>query len=80
MKPPGSFSNMIARREMLRRCLRGGGLVGLGGVASWLAARSLRGGCTKTAPCGACPLFTGCELPKAKNQKQSAKPQLPGHV
>jgi len=79
MKLSASFNQMILRREMLRRCLRCGGLVGLTGVASWLAARSLRADCAKAGPCGNCPQFSGCELPKAKAQKPVVKPPS-GHV
>lgn len=79
MKPSDSFSNMIARREMLRRCLRWGGLAGLTAVATVLAARTARNGCVKASPCGECPLFTGCDLPKAR-QSKPAPPPPPGHV
>ena len=71
MKEPASFSNMIARREMLRRCLRGGGLASLGGLVVWLGARSIRSGCTRANPCGECPLFTDCGESKARDARES---------
>ena len=60
---------MLQRRDILRSCLRGGGLLALGGVAALLGTRTLSGSCLRTNPCGGCPLFTGCELPKAKDSK-----------
>jgi hypothetical protein len=80
MKQSDSFNSMIARREMLRRCLRGTAFAGLAGVTTWLVARSIRGGaCLKSHPCNACPLVSGCELPKAQAHKQ-AHPSPPGHA
>ncbi len=69
---------MIHRREFLRNGLRGGALALLGGAASMLAWRSSRGNCARTHPCGACPLFSGCVLPKAVDAKQPTR--KPGHV
>jgi hypothetical protein len=55
------------RREIMRMGLRGGGLSALALLASALGLRSLRNkDCRKASPCGACPLFAGCDLPKAR--------------
>lgn len=62
---------MMNRRDILRTGLRGGALLALGGMASMLGWRSLHGTCTRTNPCGACPLFDGCALPKAWDAKQT---------
>ncbi len=78
MKHSKSFNDVIARREMLRRCLRGGGLAAVGGLAAWLAARSLRAGCLRANPCGDCPWFSGCDLPKAREAKSPSNPRS-GH-
>jgi hypothetical protein len=58
---------MNHRRDILRGCLRCGGLLALGGVASALGWRGLHGKCLRTGPCGGCPLFSDCGLTKAKN-------------
>jgi hypothetical protein len=55
---------MENRREVLRTGLRCGGVLALGGIATLLGWRSVRGDCVKSSPCGACPLFSGCNLPK----------------
>ena len=68
-------SAMKSRREILLNCARGGGLLALGGVAAVLGWRSLHGTCLRSHPCGACPLFTGCELPKALENR----PPTPAH-
>lgn len=62
----------LTRREMVRRSLRYGGLGAVGGLAAWLGARSLQGDCRTRGPCGGCPLFDGCALPKAESAKQTA--------
>lgn len=71
MNPLQSNSSMIPRRDFLRDCLRGGGLLALGGAATALAWRSLHGPCPRANPCGDCPEFTGCELPKARDAKNT---------
>ena len=69
---------MKNRREILRGGLRFGGFAAIGGVVSVLGWRNLRGDCTKTTPCGGCPLFSMCDLPKAR---ETVKPATkPGHV
>ncbi|MCX6867282.1 MAG: hypothetical protein NTV46_13870 [Verrucomicrobia bacterium] len=60
---------MHHRRNILLGGLRCGGLLALGGVASLLGWRSLHGTCLRNDPCGACPLFTACGLPKALDAK-----------
>ena len=60
---------MLPRRDILRTCLRGGGLLALGGIAAALGWRNPRGTCPRTDPCGGCPLFDGCGLPKARDAK-----------
>jgi len=60
---------MNHRRDILRGCLRCGGLLALGGVASALGWRDLHGKCLRTGPCGGCPLFSGCGLPQALDAK-----------
>jgi len=79
MKTPESNFPMMHRREMLRACLRGGGLLALGGVASLLGWRSLHGKCVKNNPCGACPLLTDCDLPKANEAKTKSQPPSSDH-
>jgi len=69
---------MIKRREILRSCLRGGSLVLLGGIVSLLGLRGTRGNCLRAHPCGNCPLFSGCDLPKAIDSKNTSRD--PGHV
>lgn len=64
---------MKHRRVILRDGLRCGGLLALGGIASALGWRSLNGTCLRGSPCGACPLFTGCDLPKANEVKRQEK-------
>jgi hypothetical protein len=63
---------MLPRRDILRTCLRGGGLLALGGIAAALGWRNPRGTCPRTNPCGGCPLFDGCGLPKAMLSKSPA--------
>ena len=60
---------MHHRRDILRGCLRGGGLLALCGIASLLGWRSLHGRCLPGDPCGACPWFSACGLPKALEAK-----------
>ncbi|MEI7908457.1 MAG: hypothetical protein WCK77_02360 [Verrucomicrobiota bacterium] len=74
MNTPESTSAMIQRRDILRGCLRCGGLLALGGVAASLGWHSLHGECQRTNPCGGCPLFDGCGLPKARDVKSQASP------
>ena len=69
---------MINRRELLRSCLRGGGLVLLGGIACVLGWRGTRGDCPRPHTCGGCPLFSGCDLQKAIDTKNSTRKS--GHV
>ena len=68
---------MNHRRDILRGCLRCGGLLALGGVASALGWRSLHGNCQQSAPCGTCPLFSACELPQALDAKNLKPPGTP---
>lgn len=70
MKTPESKPHMIHRREFLRGWLRCGGLLALGGVATVLGWRGSHGKCVRTNPCGGCPLFSGCDLPKANEAKK----------
>ncbi len=70
---------MNHRRDFLRGCLRGGGLLALGTVATALGWRSMHGRCQRANPCGDCPEFTGCELPKARDAK-SNHPTRSSHV
>lgn len=79
MNRPQSNSTMIHRRDFLRGCLRGGGLLALGGAATALGWRSLHRPCPRANPCGDCPEFTGCELPKARDAK-STQPARSNHV
>jgi hypothetical protein len=65
----------FTRREMVRRSLRYGGLGAIGGIAAWLGARSLQGECRTRGPCGGCPLFDGCALPKAESAKHAGIPR-----
>ncbi|MCX6874781.1 MAG: hypothetical protein NTW21_13380 [Verrucomicrobia bacterium] len=62
---------MQNRRDILRGCLRGGGLLALAGLASALGWRSLHGKCLRADPCGGCPGFSGCGLPKAMQSKRA---------
>jgi hypothetical protein len=61
---------MRHRRVFLRDCVRCGGLLAIGGTASALGWRTFNGSCLRSNPCGACPLFTGCDLPKAIDVKR----------
>ena len=65
---------MQTRREILLTCARSGGLLALGGAAAMLGWRSLRGACHRSQPCGGCPLFSGCELPKTLENRPPASP------
>ncbi len=78
MSTPESNLPMINRRQILRSCLRGIGLVLLGGIATILGWRGTSSNCLRAHPCGACPLFSGCELPKAIDSKNTTR--KPGHV
>ena len=69
MNDSHGMSAMNNRRDILRGCLRCGGLFVVGGVAAALAWRGPHGNCLRSDPCGACPLFTGCGLPKAHDAK-----------
>ena len=70
------MNSFLTRREIIRRSLRFGGLGAIGGEAALLAARSRD--CTTTGPCGGCPLFKDCALPKAESAKQAhAEPEYP---
>jgi hypothetical protein len=64
---------MKSRRQFLLNCARGGGLLALGAMAIRLGSRSFDGTCVRSNPCGGCPLFTGCVLPKAA----AARPPVP---
>ena len=77
MKPPESTSGMNHRRDILRGCLRCGGLLAIGGVASALGWRSLHGNCQQTAPCGVCPLLSACDLPQARDARNLPAPVTP---
>jgi hypothetical protein len=61
----------VSRRNLLRACLRGGGLAALGGVAALLGWRATRDGCQRSHPCAACPLWSGCGLPPAETARKS---------
>ena len=74
MTPAESIPRMNHRRDLLRGCLRCGGLLALGGVASALGWRGSYGKCLRTDPCGGCPMFSACGLPKALETKN---PPLP---
>ena len=54
---------MTHRRDILRGCLRCGGLLALGGIAASLGWHCLNGSCQRTNPCGGCPLFDACGVP-----------------
>ncbi len=71
MKTPANKSHMIQRREFLRSWMRCGGLLALGGVATLLGWRGAHGKCVRSNPCGGCPLFSGCDLPKANEAKKN---------
>jgi hypothetical protein len=71
MKTPHHNPVMNQRREVLRASLRFGGLMIVGGIATALGWRSARKPCVRPNPCGACPLFSGCDLPKAVEAKES---------
>ncbi len=71
--------HMPDRRKFFHDCLRYGGLLSIGGVASVLGWRSLHGDCVRTNPCGACPLLSGCDLPKAVDSKKSTQNPAPDH-
>ena len=62
---------MPTRRTFLNTSLRWGGLGTLAGLAAILAHRSFSRSCTNSGPCGGCPQFSGCGLPKAESAKQS---------
>ena len=79
---------MTHRRDILRSCLRYGGVLALGGIAASLGWRGRHGQCQHPSPCGGCPMFGDCALPKALDTKGqlppapkpgAAKPTL-GHV
>lgn len=88
MIPHESIATMIHRRDILRGCLRCGGLLALGGIAASLGWHSQHSHCQRTSPCGGCPLFGGCGLPKALESKSQSAPDArtgaakptPGHV
>lgn len=67
------------RREFFARYARWGGLAALGAVAARLAWNG-RGTCDRPDPCGACPLLSGCSLPKARATQTDApgKPSIDG--
>ena len=71
---------MKQRREILRDGLRWGALLTVGGAASLLGWRSLRGDCAKAHPCGGCPLFSGCDLSKALETKKPSDQPAANHV
>jgi hypothetical protein len=62
------------RREILLGCLRCGGLLALGGLATALGWRSLHGHCLRAHPCAGCPVYAGCDLPKAREAKTMTAP------
>ena len=80
MKPHQSTAVMHHRRDILSCGLRCAGVLALGGVATALGWRSLGSPCSRANPCGDCPEFSGCELPKAAQAKSSAsvRPAAPG--
>jgi hypothetical protein len=65
---------MHQRRDILRGCLRCGGLLALGGIATTLGGRARRNECPRGNPCGGCPGFAGCGLPKALEAKTRNTP------
>lgn len=69
MKPDSRNPAMTTRREILTRFARWGSLLALGGIAARLGWQS-RGKCDRPSPCGGCPLFAGCALPKAAETRQ----------
>ena len=73
MNPVPRSRRMQTRREILLNCARGGALLALGAIAVRLGSRSFDGTCVRGNPCGACPLVTGCKLPKA----QETRPPTP---
>jgi hypothetical protein len=79
MKTPESNLHMKPRREILRACLRCGGFIALGGVASLLGWRGAHGKCVKNNPCGACPRFADCDLPKANEAKTKSQESSSNH-
>lgn len=66
------------RRDILRTCLRCAALLTLGGTAARLGSRGFNQNCVRTQPCGGCPLFSGCSLPKARDAKPPAR-NAPAH-
>lgn len=66
---------MNHRRDILRVGLRCGGLIALGGLAAWLTQRNGHGACLPTHPCGTCPGWPTCDLPKAREAKCEAARQ-----
>jgi len=75
---------MTTRRAILKKSLRWGGLASLAGLTAFLARRSINAECTNSGPCGGCPLFSGCGLPKAESAKKSGGnppyPPQPGNA
>jgi len=65
---------MTHRRDILRSCLRWSGLFALGGIAASLGWRSRHGQCPRSNPCGGCPAFGECALPKALDTKSKIPP------
>lgn len=65
---------MNTRREWIVRNARWGGLLVLGGIVARLAARG-DATCELQHPCGACPQFAGCGLPKAKEARPATTTQ-----
>ncbi len=65
---------MSGRREVLRNGFRAAGLAGLAGLATVLGLRSRRAKeCREVRPCGGCPWFDGCGLPKARQERTGAR-------
>ena len=76
MKPDSRNPAMTTRREILTRCARWGSLLALGGIAARLGWNG-GGKCDRPSPCGGCPLFAGCALPKAAETLQQPPPATP---
>lgn len=77
MNPLPRSSHMHTRRDWIIKGARWGGLLVLGGIAVRLGWRG-RGACELLHPCGACPQFAGCGLPKARQAQQPPTPRPTG--
>ncbi len=72
------IGRMTYRRDILRTCLRCGGFLALGGIAASLGWRGRHGQCPRSNPCGGCPVFGDCSLPKALDTKSQIQPDRKG--